>query len=151
VELTLARDRRPHIDFVHNAYPIVATKCLPCHDRGGAEPILAATEETSTNEFAGMNAAYTALLSPSREEGSVGRRFVHPGKARTSPLTWHMLGRNTSRSWDPKWQGRPAVNIPTGKGPVLTDGERRLLIKWIDMGATYAFHGMAPAEHSSKQ
>lgn len=59
-------------------------------------------------------------------------KYVHPGQARTSPLIWHIFGRNTSRPWDPKRE--PSASLVSGKA-LLTEEERRLIAEWIDLGA----------------
>ncbi len=62
-------------------------------------------------------------------------KYVHPGRARTSPLVWHLLGRNTSRPWDKASANGIARPIPAGKYEPLTDIEKQTIIRWIDLGA----------------
>jgi hypothetical protein len=62
--------------------------------------------------------------------------YVHPGRARTSPLVWHLLGRNTARPWDhDPHAGRPVKRMPPGKGNALNEVELRRVTEWIDLGA----------------
>jgi hypothetical protein len=71
-------------------------------------------------------AAYTGLLTTGE---------VRPGSSRTSPIVWRLFGRNTSRPWDAT-EARNAAVPPPGAQP-LTDTERRTLIRWIDLGASW--------------
>jgi hypothetical protein len=62
-------------------------------------------------------------------------RFIVAGRARTSPLIWSILGRNTSQAWDTP--GKAAVKpMPPSGSPALTEDEKRTIIEWIDLGAT---------------
>ncbi|PTY02814.1 hypothetical protein DB347_22990 [Opitutaceae bacterium EW11] len=80
---------------------------------------------------AGRLAAYQTLTQ--------GRgALVEPGRARTSPLVWQLLGRNTSRPWDSAAKNAgPAQSRPTAPGSHLSAEELRTLILWIDLGAAY--------------
>jgi hypothetical protein len=113
--LTLPPGRRRFVDFTHDVQPIVERRCLDCHGPGGSPPRLDDT------------AVYEALLD--------GR--VHPGRARTSPLVWHLLGRRTDRPWDEAGDAedttRPRL-MPAG-GEALTREEILTFIQWIDLGA----------------
>jgi hypothetical protein len=62
---------------------------------------------------------------------------VHPGRARTSPLIWHVFGRNTSRGWDGAAAAGPVKRIPAENSIPLSNGEKRTLVEWIDMGAMW--------------
>jgi hypothetical protein len=62
-------------------------------------------------------------------------RYVQPGQARTSPLIWHIFGRNTSRPWDGAAVEKPFKPIPPGSLELLTSQERQAFVKWIDFGA----------------
>ena len=61
--------------------------------------------------------------------------YVHMGQARTSPLVWHLFGRNMSRAWDGPSTGRPAKPLPPDSSVIVTAAERRTIIEWIDRGA----------------
>ncbi|HWR51196.1 MAG TPA: hypothetical protein VN428_08815 [Bryobacteraceae bacterium] len=113
-KLTLAPERRRTIDFEQDVAPVL-TKCAACHD--GAAP-----------KLTGGRAAYNALF-----------KYTTPGKARTSPLVWHIFGRNTSRPWDaPARKGAPAIKpIAPKRDAKLTDEDKRTIIEWIDLGAHY--------------
>ena len=62
-------------------------------------------------------------------------KYVHPGRARTSPLVWHLYGQNTSRPWDGAAARGVAKPIPGGKSTPLTDAEKQSIVRWIDLGA----------------
>ena len=75
-----------------------------------------------------------------------GYTYVQPGQARTSPLIWRVMGRNTSRPWD---KTKPSADSSIGRMPppgsdALTRIEKQILIEWIDLGA--AWDGIPEAE-----
>lgn len=84
--------------------------------------------------------------------------YVTPGRARTSPLVWHLFGRITTRPWDGE-PGAPSGDVgglhapgfawmlmPPDGSPRLTDDERRAIVEWIDLGALW--NGTQPAVES---
>jgi hypothetical protein len=80
--------------------------------------------------------AYQGLLAGFPFDGGDGPalgKYVHPGRARTSPLVWHVYGANTARPWDEGPRTVPAPMPFAGAG--LTDEEKRVLAEWIDLGA----------------
>lgn len=130
VPLLLPEEERRSVDYVANVAPIVARRCAGCHGAGGAAPRLDADDAPE---------AYAALLA--KEEGdpaAAGYRYVHPGRARTSPLVWHLVGKNTSLPWDGPWGERPVKAIPAGTSPPLEDEEVRTIVAWIDLGAAWS-------------
>ena len=87
--------------------PIIASKCVACHDAGGSRPRL----------------DDAAALAP----------YVVAGEARRSPLVWHLLGRSTARPWDPEAGTAAPKARPAGRdGPSAQ--EIRAFIEWIDLG-----------------
>lgn len=107
--------------------------------------------------------AYANLLA--RQAGkpfAVGGRRVHPGNARQSPLLWMLAGRPLGPQYAPApferpmlmphpgppmavdqlWELRdtPAWDTVAGLAArtPLSDAQRRLIGKWIDLGAQYA-------------
>lgn len=113
VQLLLPPERRRTIEFRRDVQPIFSAKCAASACHGGQTP---------------------PRLSSGATAADLGK-YVHPGKARTSPLIWRVFGRNTSRPWD---RAAPAGKItpmpPAGHAPLTAD-EKRTLVEWIDMGA----------------
>lgn len=139
IPLTLPPERRRTVDFRRDVMPIIQSRCIGCHGPEGAPPRLdVASGPSGGRSPAPFNQPYRALLA--RQAGGGGGlaayRYVHPGRARTSPLVWHLLGRNTARPWDGPWVGRPAKPIPE-EGPKPTEDEVRMFIEWIDLGALW--------------
>ena len=138
VALTLPPERRRTVDFRRDVMPIVEKKCVACHSQDGAPPRLNGGM-TPVDPSGVFNRAYVSLLSPGGRvpPGSSHGAYVDPGRARTSPLIWHLFGRNTSRPWDGDLASQPAKAIPTGKVPPLTNRETRTFVEWVDLGAMW--------------
>jgi len=117
--LNLPPESRRTVEFDRDVRPLVESRCLSCHGEGGAPPRLDAAAE-------GPRAAYRRLLAS----------HVVPGRARTSPLVWHLLGHGTSRPWDPPAAGTDVKPMPALHAP-LSPAERRTFIEWIDFGAAW--------------
>jgi hypothetical protein len=105
--LNLPPAKRRTVTYAADVRPIVESKCLGCHGRGGRAP---------------------------RLDGDVSalRPSLVPGEARRSRLTWHLLGRNASRPWDAE-ANAPAPG-PVPSSAALSPDEVRALIEWIDLG-----------------
>jgi hypothetical protein len=119
--LTPPPEGRSTVDFRRDVAPLLEVRCgsAACHAAGQAAPQL---------EGESPQRIYETLL------GS----YVDPGRARTSPLIWHTLGRSTTRPWDTVVPGEsPRPMSHDGPGS-LTDDERRTLIEWIDLGALWS-------------
>lgn len=112
-QLTLPPERRRTVDFTRDVLPILAARCATRACHGGA-------------------------VEPRLDGGSKAglEKFVHPGKARTSPLAWALFGKSLARPWDrvppPPAPVRP---MPPKGSPPLSDEERRTIVEWIDLGA----------------
>jgi hypothetical protein len=138
--LRLPREEAPErlVDFRRDIMPIIQQKCAPCHGEEGAPPRLDPVTRTSKgtdDESTSVKRTYRRLLARDHGSNSWGR-YVHPGRARTSPLVWHVLGRNTARPWDGDATVRPAKPIPPESTvPALSDREKRTIIEWIDTGS----------------
>ncbi len=140
IPLCLPPQRRRTVDFRRDVMPIIAEKCAPCHGKSetplrlDGDPALAA----GPGGRAWFNRAYQNLLAPadSADPRTTLGKHVHPGRARTSPLIWRILGRNTSRPWDADGGGEVRQMPPPERG-ILTADEKRTLIEWIDMGALW--------------
>lgn len=72
-------------------------------------------------------------------------RYVQPGRARASRLTWHLLGGNTSYPWDPEStiEG-PFKRMPPAKAEPLSPEARSILLEWIDLGAPWSMECPIP-------
>ena len=82
---------------------------------------------------------YEALLAPDKS-GAVANaygKYVHPGRARTSPLIWHILGRNLSCPWDGPAVTQSVKLIPPDRSPPWSAEEQQLFVKWVDLGAPW--------------
>ena len=137
VKLTLPPERRRTVDFRRDVMPIIAKKCAHCHGRTDAA--LRLTHETSpvtpANEKACFNQSYTTLLAAgSRPDYG---KYVHPGRARTSPLIWRIFGRNTSRPWDNTFSPEKVAQMPPNQHQALSTDEKLTFVEWIDMGAMW--------------
>lgn len=129
VKLTLPPEQRRTVDFGRDVMPIIAAKCVRCH--GQPDAALPLTADGGEHVNRNYETLLTAGASPA--EG----RYVHPGRARTSPLIWHIYGRDTSRPWDTPADARTVRKMPPDGGPALTDAEKRAFVEWIDMGALW--------------
>jgi hypothetical protein len=118
--LTLPSERRRTVDFRRDVMPVIGARCAVagCHAGSAAPPAL----------DAGAREVYDALTAP-----SAGAPAVHPVSSRTSPLTAHLFGRWMGRPWD----GPPPERAP-GPAVDLSPAERRLLLEWIDLGASWS-------------
>ncbi len=135
---------RPAADFQRDLLPIVRNKCCDCHRQDRSPPYLAVASSPAGNERTARQ-IYETLLTPSESrvpQGAYGK-YVHPGKARTSPLAWHLLGQNTSRPWDTTareaaWKPIPASTDHGYMVPApLTEGDKQAFVEWIDTGAAW--------------
>ncbi len=149
--LTLPANRRRTVDFQRDVIPVVVSRCstAACHARGGSAPVLiepgARTEESAVR-------LYQRLMTPqegTRDDSLIGK-FVHPGRARTSPLVWHIMGRNTSRPWDPVSSRAQSPPMPFSSPSIMSPLEKRVIIEWIDMGARWRSFPAKPSSESSK-
>lgn len=131
-------EHRETIDFRHQVMPLVAKKCLSCHDQADSPPRLTfeSGSRVGQTQLDPAQQVYRALLAGAGEEGGKGK-YVHPGQARTSPLVWHLFGRNTSRPWDGSWANQPAKPIAPGSAEALTDADKQVFVRWIDLGAAW--------------
>jgi hypothetical protein len=124
------------IDFRRDIMPIVSARCTGCHAAGCAVPDPAGVGLAHDDH---AHRVYQALLVPRSAGGDsapVGE-YIHMGRARTSPLVWHLFGRNTSRPWDDQWASRPEKPIPPDSSAPIPANERSTIVEWIDMGARW--------------
>jgi Tol biopolymer transport system component len=133
VKLNLPVEQRRTVDFRRDIMPIISKNCVRCHSR--ADSALRLTDDTSSdvNKETSFNRSYTSLLTAGNQPGY--GKYIHPGRARTSPLIWHIFGRNTSRPWDNIFSQQKVPQMPPTEGQALTTDEKRTFAEWIDMGA----------------
>ena len=141
IPLCLPPERRRCVDFRRDVMPIIAAKCAPCHAKGSAPVRLDGRPAPGRRGYgkAYFNRDYENLLSPRVAGNRKGRwrKYVEPGSARTSPLVWHLFGRNTSRPWDSIDAQRRIRRMPPAGSEPLSEDERRTLVEWIDLGALW--------------
>ncbi len=137
-QLTLPPARRRTPDFTAHIVPLVAQRCATegCHAAGGRPDFSRAAGEPDP-DYASRLFRLLTMPPEARAGGTSGvGGWIQPGRARTSPLVWHVLGRQTLRPWDEV----PATpSIPVDGRRRLDALEAKALIEWIDLGA----HGPA--------
>jgi len=151
LSLTPPLSQRRTIDFRRDVMPIIQQRCVPCHTQGEAEPHLDGSlrpVESGAGRTA-FNHDYLALLATTdpADRSAFSGKYVRPGQARTSPLIWHLLGRNTSQPWDGDAAEKPFKLIPPGKVDPLTNNEQRRFVEWVDLGALW---GEVPEEENEE-
>jgi len=109
IPLTLPPEKRRTVRFAQDIRPILERKCgdNACH--GGSA-------QTPLQSLLDLKPYLTAT-------------------ARTSPLVWHIFGRNTSRPWDRAAASSAIEQMPPGGSSPLSEDERRAIVEWIDLGA----------------
>jgi hypothetical protein len=139
VKLTLPSSRRRSVSFHDSVLPIVEKNCstASCHGEGSNHTVYLPAAEGNEDRSRQL---YDTLTAGSSENASQGGGYVHPGFARTSPLIWHIMGKNTAKIWDEAHSTSYTKTSP--KPGFLTPEEIRLFIEWIDLGA----HWKLPAE-----
>jgi len=128
--------RRISVDFNAEIAPIIASKCAPCHRGGDQTPDLH-SDASASDTAAKFQRLYEALLAREGEPADTSGlgKYLHPGRARTSPLVWHLYEQNTAKPWDGAGARGVAKPIPDGKGATLTEAEKQSIVRWIDLGA----------------
>jgi len=137
VELVLSPERRRSVDFLHDVNPIIQSRCVTCHKTGGFKPWL--DENQSQAGPAGPHSSAYQNLLERGQEGNPGMlpagKYVTVGRARTSPLIWHLFGRITSQPWDPPAAAAAFRPMPPMDRGALSKDELRTFVEWIDTGA----------------
>lgn len=143
--LVLPPEKRRSVDFREHIMPILRSRCASpdCHGGENATPRLAVSPSGMTERDA--EHAYTLLLGLEGPKDNGGesptKRYVDIGRARTSPLIWELLGKDSSRPWDrgsirAVLQDGEAAALPRAEHSGCVSGrELRALIEWIDLGA----------------
>ena len=86
------------------------------------------SHEVAGDGAPGFDPAYVDLME--------GYKWVRPGSARTSPLIWRILGRETSRPWD-EAVDPGSCSALLHPETSLTEDDKRTLAEWIDLGALW--------------
>jgi hypothetical protein len=135
--LTLPEGARRIVDFRRDVIPIIESKCGVASCHGSAATPLSNVPPDNPEYASGI---YDFLMGRPRftKEGDTQGLLIHPGRARTSPLIWHVLGKKTTRTWDVVQANRV---LPLLEPDTLTRSERKVLIEWIDFGT----HWISPA------
>jgi hypothetical protein len=131
VKLTLPVEQRRTLDFRRDVMPIISKKCVQCHSK--ADSAFRIADDSSTDSNAAT--IHRNLLAAGSRPGD--KKYIRPGRARTSPLIWHIFGRNTSRPWDNTFSQQKVPLMPSAEGQALTPDEKRTFVEWIDMGAIW--------------
>jgi Tol biopolymer transport system component len=137
IKLTLPAKRRRTVDFRRDVMPIIEKKCVQCHNKANIS--LPLTNNLSlvnrSDRKAFLHQGYKNLLEVDKRTGY--GKYIHSGSARTSPLIWHIFGRNTSRPWDNTFSQQKIPQMPPNGYRTLTKDEKRIFVEWIDMGALW--------------
>ena len=142
-KLTLPPSRRRTVSFSDNLVPVVEKHCstASCHGEGSNHVVYLPSTGGSADR---AKMLYETLMTDASADSSKMGKYVHPGRARTSPLIWHLMGKNTSSVWDQSY----TVSKTSAPGPAgLSAEEIRLFIEWIDLGA----HWELPFNKEKKQ
>jgi len=125
VKLDIEAKERRAIDFKRDVMPVIKTKCAICHNQDGSFSLA----QSNSIEV------YKKLLTT--ESPSPTGKYVHPGRARTSPLIWHIFGKNTCRPWDDKACQNQLPLMSEDTLLLLNEEEKKIFIEWIDSGALW--------------
>jgi len=155
VSLCPPPQQRVTVDFRRDVMPIVVRKCAGCHASGGSPPDLSAAGGADAGLDDDRSRSVYETLLAAQGEGKPREgygKYVHPGRARTSPLVWHLLGRNTSSPWDgasAKLPVKPISPAPSSAGQspgpseAPSERENEVFVTWIDLGAPWGRVGGA--------
>ena len=135
IKLNLPVEQRRTVDFKADIMPIISKKCAQCHAKADSAFYLTEDSSADADKETGFNRSYKSLLTAGGKPGY--GKYIHPGRARTSPLIWHIFGRNTSRPWDDTLSQQNLPQMPPTESRALTADEKRTFIEWIDMGALW--------------
>jgi hypothetical protein len=140
--LTLPPEQRRTLTFRDHIAPLLQQQCALADCHGGHDTPLHLDLKPERPGSAELERAYRALLTGTRP-GRDPAWYVTPGRARTSPLVWHLFGTGTSRPWDTS-EGAPAVEStplrlmpPPESGRTLRPDQIHTVVQWIDLGAAY--------------
>ncbi len=127
-------DTRLDLDFRVDVAPILVARCSGCHG-GDSPPQGLVLEDTATTWF---SVAYEHLLQTG-DQSAGRRRYVaaDASSARSSWLLEVLTGEELDAPGSPLTPGEPHCDT-------LTDDELTTLVRWMDLGATWAGPEEAP-------
>jgi len=135
VRLTAPAHLRRYVDFERDVLPVVEKGCTTksCHSGGnsGADFHPPAGQADSSRY---AEKIYALLNGENRGSQNGDRRWIDPGRARTSPLIWHILGKATNLPWDGPVQGQNE-SVPNMGTTLVRPVHAQVMIEWIDLGA----------------
>jgi hypothetical protein len=147
-EMGIAEDERVGIDFLRDIQPLLDRHCVACH-KGKDAPAQLRLNGRKTTYY---NLAYESLMQ--LEEPGSGwygnKRYVSERNALAieSYLIEKLFGRELKAPRELTGDAphpSPALFREHGLQPApLTEAQRMLLVRWIDMGATFRGTGVAP-------
>jgi hypothetical protein len=147
-EMGIDPDQRTGIDFVRDIQPLLDRHCVACHKGKDAAGKL----RLSSRKTEYYNQAYESLMQLEDPDSKwFGRkRFVSERNALAieSYLIEKIYGRELKAPRELTGDAphpSPALFREHGLDPApLTDAQRMLLVRWIDMGATFRGIGSVP-------
>jgi hypothetical protein len=137
---------RESVGFRETIAPIIENRCQACHAEGGAVPRLdlVAPGAEGDDRDEGLRKLFEVLLKREKTGDAATASpdrfaYVHPGQARTSPLVWHLHGKNLARPWDVGQSERPVKPLPPDAeaSGAITASEKALITRWVDLGAAW--------------
>lgn len=150
-QLTLPPTARRTVTFRDHIAPLLREQCALADCHGGRDTPLQLELAPARPGPADLERAYHLLLAPAATPGEAASRpYVIPGRARASPLVWHLFATNTTRPWDSSGPAaaRPTAGAklmpPANSGRVLRPEEIHTVVQWIDLGAAYDATGGPP-------
>jgi hypothetical protein len=145
-----------NVEYHRDIKPIFQRSCVACHSGKSDKPAagLVLDDDQRVKDLS-VPGTYRTLVHP---KDSKSRRYVWPSLARNSLLTWKIFGRRTDgfpekliesakgdhtghlvRGGEPyePFKGSimpPPDAVKSGKVAELTDEDRRMIVRWIDLG-----------------
>lgn len=139
-DLMVPTEQRRMVDFRNHIAPLIESKCstIHCHVPGQAM-INLKTISSSTSDVASQQ-IYETLLNPMTDRPN--ERYVIPGKAKESPLIWHLFGKRLGV--DETVYSKEIKLMPPDQS--LKAEERLLFIEWIDLGVAWDHQSMIESD-----
>jgi len=136
VRLALPPGKRRSVDFDRDILPVIARSCTTaeCHTANGTAPDLS-PPGAGLSDPAYSERVYRSLKVAKAEDASADDHWILPGQARTSPLVWHILGKDTSRPWDRMSAHNRPVGLHLSGSPLIGAEDAARIVEWVDLGA----------------